>query len=36
MTTIGGIEFTMVKNNVLNPEMFGGTSIVASDATAVW
>ena len=35
-TTIGGIEFTMLKNNVFDPEMFGGACIVASDATAVW
>jgi hypothetical protein len=36
LTTIGGIEFTMLKNNVFDPDMFGGTCIVASDATAVW
>ena len=23
-TTIGGIEFTMLKNNVFDPEVFGG------------
>jgi hypothetical protein len=36
LTTIGGIEFTMLKNNVFDPDMFGGACIVASDATAVW
>jgi hypothetical protein len=34
--TIGGIEFTMLKNNVFDLKMFGGAYIVASDATAVW
>jgi hypothetical protein len=36
LTTIGGIEFTMLKNNVFDPDMFGGACIVASDATDVW
>ena len=36
LTTIGGIEFTMLKNNVFDPEMFDGACTVASDATAVW
>ena len=36
LTTIGGIEFTMLKNKVIDPDMFGGACIVASDATAVW
>jgi hypothetical protein len=35
-TTIGGIEFTMLKNNVFDPNMFGGACTIASDATAVW
>jgi hypothetical protein len=35
-TTIGGIEFTMLKNNVFDPEMFGGACIIASDATTGW
>ena len=35
-TTIGGKEFTMLKNNMFDPHMFGGTCSVASDATAVW
>jgi hypothetical protein len=33
-TTIGGIEFTMLKNNLFDPDMFGGGCSVAS--TAVW
>jgi hypothetical protein len=33
-TTIGGIEFTMLKDNVFDPDMFGGTCNVAS--TAIW
>jgi hypothetical protein len=35
-TTIGGIEFTMLKHNVFDPDMFGGTCRVASDASAIW
>jgi hypothetical protein len=35
-TTIGGIEFTMLKHNVFDPAMFGGACIVASDASAIW
>ena len=35
-TTIGGIEFTMLKHNVFDPNMFGGTCRVASEASAVW
>ena len=35
-TTIGGIEFTMLKNNAFDPYMFGGACSVASGATAVW
>jgi hypothetical protein len=33
-TTIGGIEFTMLKKNVFDPDMFGGGCSVAS--TAAW
>jgi hypothetical protein len=36
LTTIGGIEFTMLKNNVFDPDMSGGACIVATDAAAVW
>jgi hypothetical protein len=36
VTTIGGIEFTMLKNNVFDRNMFGGACIVASEAAAVW
>ena len=35
-TTIGGIEFTMLKHNVFDPAMFGGACFVASDASAIW
>ena len=35
-TTIGGIEFTMLKHNVFHPHMFGGVCSVASDASAIW
>jgi hypothetical protein len=30
-TTIGGIEFTMLKQNIFDPDMFGGACRVASD-----
>jgi hypothetical protein len=33
-TTIGGIEFTMLKKNAFDPDMFGGGCSVTS--TAVW
>jgi hypothetical protein len=35
-TTIGGIEFTMLKHNVLDRDMFGGACSVASGASAIW
>ena len=35
-TTIGGIEFTMLKHNVFDPAMLGGACFVASDASAIW
>ena len=35
-TTIGGIEFTMLKHNVFDPAMFGGACLVASDVSAIW
>jgi hypothetical protein len=35
-TTIGGIEFTMLKHNAFDPAMFGGACFVASDASAIW
>jgi hypothetical protein len=35
-TTIGGIEFTMLKHNVLHRDMFGGVCSVASDALPIW
>jgi hypothetical protein len=35
-TTIGGIEFTMLKQNIFDPDMFGETCRVALDASAVW
>ena len=35
-TTIGGIEFTMLKHNVFDPDMFGGACRVASEASAIW
>ena len=35
-TTIGGIEFTMLKHNVFDPEMVGGACFVASNTSAIW
>lgn len=35
-TTIGGIEFTMLKHNVLDRDMFGGACSVVSGASAIW
>jgi len=35
-TTIGGIEFTMLKHNVFDPDMFGGACRVASEDSAIW
>ena len=35
-TTIGGIEFTMLRHNVLHRDMFGGVCSVASDALPIW
>jgi hypothetical protein len=35
-TTIGGIEFTMLKHNVFDPGMFGGACRLAADASAIW
>jgi len=35
-TTIGGIEFTMLKHNVFDPDMFGGACFVASNTPAIW
>ena len=35
-TTIGGIEFTMLKHNVFDPDMFGGACFVASNTSAIW
>jgi hypothetical protein len=35
-TTIGGIEFTMLKQNMFDPDMFGGACFVAPDASAIW
>jgi hypothetical protein len=35
-TTIGGIEFTMLKHNVFDRDMFGGACSVVSGASAIW
>jgi len=35
-TTIGGIEFTMLKHNIFDPDMFGGTCRVASETSVIW
>jgi len=34
-TTIGGIEFTMLKQNIFDPDIFGGACRVASNASAI-
>jgi len=34
-TTIGGIEFTMLKHNIFDPDMLGGACRLASDAPVI-
>ena len=34
-TTIGGIEFTMLKHNAFDPDMLGGACRLASDAPVI-
>ena len=34
-TTIGGIEFTMLKHNAFDPDMLGGACRLASDASVI-
>ena len=35
-TTISGIEFTMLKHNVFDPNMVGGACRLSADASAIW
>jgi hypothetical protein len=35
-TTISGIEFTMLKHNVFDPNMVGGFCSLSSDVSGIW